>query len=108
MSAENELIIRNAVDENGNPAGGFAEGIGMVVAFQDGPLRVDGELRERNGCFVEDLIRVAIARMEFYQSSRFACDQNAITLEHLELALESQISRTAEREERGVEGTHEV
>lgn len=93
---------------DGNPAGGYFRVTGLEVQWQDGPLRVDGVERLRNGAFVEDVIDAAIGRIEFYQESRFHCLENAVALGHLIAAREVLQERTRAREDRGVEGTHSV
>lgn len=95
-------------DENGYPAGGHSLGRGITVEWQDGPLVVDGKRRAPTGAFVEDVIRIAIGRMEFYQGSRFHCIHNSVALGNLYAALEVLTERTRDREARGVEGTHNV
>lgn len=94
-------------DDNGNPAGGFTRGNGFYIDWQNGPLAVDGERKEPNGAFVEDIIAAAIGRIEHYQASRFHCLHNAVALGHLKAAAEALAERTADRESRGVEGTHQ-
>ncbi len=98
-------IIANGTDAQGNPSGGYATGTGISIQWQDGPVPKDGA---PSGAFVEDLIEIAIARLEHYQLSRFACDTNASALDSLREALASLHARTAERTARGVEGKHEV
>lgn len=61
-----------------------------------------------NGAFVEDVIAAAADRLGFYQGSNFHCDANARALECLTEALGHLERRTADREARAVEGTHEV
>lgn len=100
------IEARNYSDANGNPAGGFVEGRGIAIRWQDGPLGRDGDLREPNGAFVETVIAAAINRMEYYQSAQFACPENAEALAHLQAALSVLERRTARREARGIEGTH--
>ena len=96
------------LDENKNPAGGHSSGIGFNIEWQNGPLRVEGDIPlPQNGAFVEEIILACIARVEFYQRSKFNCPENEETLKHLRAALASQNARTADREERGVEGTHQ-
>ena len=95
-------------DENGNPAGGATEGRGFHIEWQNGPLAVDGVRREPNGAFVEDVIQAAIGRIAYYQSSKFSCRENALALTKLQEALHWLQHRTADREKRGVEGTHAV
>lgn len=103
---------RNETDENGNPAGGWAQsghprdGDFLHVRWQDGPVdREGGQLP--NGTFVEDVIEVARLRLEFYQKSSFACSENQEAHDHLAKALEALESRRRDRRERKVEGKHE-
>ena len=96
------------LDRDKNPAGGSSRGIGYTVTWQNGALGRGEDRKPQNGAFVEDIILVAIARVEFYQRTKFACPQNDETLKHLKAAFASMQKRTAEREERSVEGTHEV
>jgi len=94
-------------DANGNPAGGLTEGTGFKIVWQNGPLGRGEDRIEPNGAFVEDIIAAAIDRIEYYQKSRFACRPNSDALESLKEALAYLEARTADREERKVEGTHE-
>jgi len=100
------MEFTNNNDENGNPAGGTVKGIGIDISWQNGPLVVDGTRKERNGAFVEDLIIAAIQRIEYYQASRFACEENAAAIYALQKALFAMNERTKRREAQGVEGTH--
>lgn len=95
-------------DENGNPAGGVTTGKGFTISWQNGPLGKEGtpERREPNGAFVEDIIDAAIDRIEFYQSSKFACEENHEALINLRNAAAVLDSRTRRREKSGIEGTH--
>lgn len=102
------VFHNNKSDEKGRPAGGCTTGRGFTIAWQDGPLVVDGERREPNGAFVEDVIAAAIGRIEFYQQSEFASDYNARALDHLHDALSALNQWTCDRQDRGVEGTHEA
>lgn len=96
-------------DSNGNPAGGLTTGLGIDINWQDGPLAVDGVRKEPNGAFVEGVIEAAIDRLEYYQqASKFRCRENALVITKLEEALHWCHHRTANREKRGVEGTHQV
>lgn len=102
-----EVALSNHLDENGNPAGGFVEGIGLSIVWQDGPLAVDGTRREPNGAFVETVIAAAVQRIEHYNETKFRCRENSLAITHLQEALHWLEHRTADREARGVEGTHE-
>lgn len=106
----NPIRTRDVVDIEGNPAGGYAHGIGLCVSFQDGPRGRDetGALKPANGAFVEDLLVAAAGRLEFFQASRFACDANADALKGIYSALTALHARAQSREARGVLGSHTV
>jgi hypothetical protein len=103
-----ELEAVNWRDMNDNPAGGYVNGVGLSINWQRGPLSVNGERKQPNGAFVETVIAAVKQRIEEYQSSKFACDKNEKAIMYLGLALNELNARTAEREARGVEGTHEI
>lgn len=71
------------------------------LSFQRGPVAEVGV----NGVQNEHLLRIVIDRLEGFQSSRFACEENALALKSCVAALESLNARTAARKARGVEGT---
>lgn len=85
-------------------------GVGPQVAqtcqlsFQNGPIKEVGT----NGITHEALLAVLIDRMRGFQSSPFACRENAIALTKLEEAAHWLNARTRARVARGVEGTHTV
>lgn len=93
-------------DANGNPAGGVSSGKGVCISWQNGPLAVDGTRREPNGAFVETVLAMVADRIEFYERSRFASDYNKEALHFIRTAMKALNARTADREARGVEGTH--
>lgn len=95
------------LDANGEPAGGASVGNRFNIYWQNGPLVVDGERLIPNGAFVEDVLDAVIGRIEFYQSTKFACDENARALLFLRSAALSLDARTKRRESQGVEGTHQ-
>lgn len=104
-----EIFTENWSDQDGNyPAGGVASGRGFAISWQNGPLGRDGERREPNGAFVEDVIEAVVERIHFYQESEFQCETNYQALVCLEKALEHLNARTIDREARQVEGTHQV
>lgn len=103
-----EISANNKTDENGNPTGGSVRGVGITIDWQNGPLGRDGERKEPNGAFVETVIAAAKQRIEYYQDSKFKCDENKAAIEYLDKALESLDSRTKKREAQKVEGTHAV
>lgn len=93
---------------DGTPAGGTTTGVGMSLAWQNGPLGCGAGREEPNGVFVETVVRAAVDRLEYYQRSQFRCRENALAITKLEEALHWLQSRTARREFEGVEGTHET
>lgn len=103
-----QIDEQHRTDESGNPAGGWTQGVGIDITWQDGPLSVDGERKEPNGAFVEGVIQAALGRLEHFQGSKFKCRENALAITKLEEALFWLGHRTAAREARGVEGTHEL
>jgi len=116
-----EIVGVHETDENGNPAGGETTGTGIKIDWQNGPLGrhtenckqeagcgVDCTRKAPNGAFVEGVIAAAIDRIKFYQDSKFKCRENAIAITKLEEALHWCNHRTANREERKVEGEHKV
>jgi hypothetical protein len=105
-SAQGRPEIVNLLDEQGNPAGGYATGIGFHIEWQNGPLGRGDDRRAPNGAFVEEILKVAIERVRFYNETRFRCRENSLAITHMEEALHWMQARTADRESRGVEGTH--
>lgn len=108
--ALNGYFTEHWSDDVGNPAGGVSTGRGFTISWQNGPLGKAGtpERREPNGAFVEDVLQAVIERIEFYQASRFVCQENADALEVLYIAARCLDDRVKSREKRLVEGTHGV
>lgn len=101
---------RNFCDDNGNPTGGAAEGTGMFIRWQQGPLGRGAERLPPNGAFAETVIAAVKQRLEFFQTAsdgKFACIENAQAIFALDQALTALNNRTKAREEREVEGTHQ-
>ena len=93
-------------DAEGRPAGGVSTGLGFTISWQNGLLGRGNQRRKPNGAFVEDVLQAVIGRLNAYQKSPFACDENATALEHLECAAAVLDARTQRREQAGTEGTH--
>ena len=100
------LEVENKSDSESRPAGGFVKGVGIDIQWQNGPLGSGLNRIAPNGAFVESVLRAALARLEYYQTSQFKCKENADAIAHVQLALEILNSRTKRRETQGVEGTH--
>jgi hypothetical protein len=105
---QQQFAAANIDDEQGNPAGGYVRATGLTIEWQDGPLGRGDERVAPNGAFVETVIAAAMQRLQYYQSGRFACGENRDAISYLESALQVLNARTAARENRGVEGTHEI
>lgn len=109
MNAIKEVLLRNDVDQKGNPTGGGATGTGIEIRWQYGPLGAGAERQKPNGAFIETVISVCIARLEFYQAGgagQFRCRENALAIAALEKALAFLEARTTRRVGLGIEGTH--
>lgn len=76
------------------------------INFQKGPVNADGN--GVNGLTHEVLLAIIIDRLQAFQSGPYACRKNALALIKLEAAVMLLNQRTANREARGVEGTHTV
>lgn len=100
--------LHNFKDQDGNPTGGTANGPGLSVTWQSGPLGRGEGKKAQNGAFVEDLLTVCLERLRFFQDSKFHCRHNALAITKIEEALHWLNARTEDRESRGVEGTHGV
>ncbi len=103
-----KYTAENKVDKDGNPAGGFANGTGLDIRWQNGPLGKGTNRIPANGAFVETVLDAVANRIKFYQESKFKCKENEVALIHINEALSVLDSRTKSRELAGVEGTHEV
>ena len=105
---QNLTLNEHWFDADGNPSGGVTQAPGLTISWQNGPLGRGESRREPNGAFVETVIDAARARLEFYQSTKFACRDNAEAIKCLEQALQMLHMRTTSRESRQVEGTHAI
>ena len=105
--AAGNISGHNYNDQVGNPAGGWVHGKGYSITWQDGPLGRGDERIEPNGAFAEDVITAVLTRLRYYQEGKFRCRENSLVITKLEEALHWMNHRTAEREARDVEGTHQ-
>ena len=109
MNTIQDCTIQNIENENGNPAGGYASGVGLKIDWQNGPLGRGDERQAPNGAFVETVISAVVQRIEWYQTvsgGKFKCRENALAITRLEEGLLWLDKRTRDREARQVEGTH--
>jgi hypothetical protein len=72
-----------------------------TIEFQRGPIGVAGI----NGLTNEVLLAIVIDRLRCFQTSKYACRENALALTKLEESLHWLEARTRARVFRGVEGT---
>jgi hypothetical protein len=97
--APHRFIVAKTQNEGTIPCEPLAE-----IHFQEGPIKECGV----NGVCNEDLIAMVICRLEHFQKGQFACRENALAITKLEEALLWLRKRTMGREQRGVEGTHNI
>ena len=76
----------------------------ISLKFQLGPIKEHGV----NGTTIEKVLGLVIDRLQGFQNGPFKCRENALAITKLEEALHWLHHRTANREKRGVEGTHGV
>lgn len=82
-------------------AGHVVERKFIRVVFQNGFPKDVGI----NGCRVEDVIDVALERLERYQEGPLACEENEAALRHLRMSREALELRRIRRQEQGVLNT---
>ena len=70
------------------------------IKFQTGPIQEVGI----NGCSIEDVIDVLVARLEGFQKGPFKCRENALAITKMEEAKLWLLYRTQKRQGQGVEG----
>lgn len=93
-------------DVSTNPSGKdmYGNEVHLTVLFQNGPINEVGV----NGVTHEALLAILADRLRSFQQGPYACKANACALTHIEEAMHWLHSRTWERMQRGVEGTHKV
>lgn len=75
-----------------------------TLGFQNGPIAECGV----NGITNEVLLAIVADRLRCFQTSKYACRENAIALTKIEEAAHWLEARTTARMRRGVEGTSKV
>jgi hypothetical protein len=73
----------------------------MRVVFQCGLPRDAGV----NGCRIEDVIDVALFKLDTYQNGPLSCEENAEAIRYLKLAKQSLAQRIQRRQLQGVLNT---
>ena len=74
------------------------------IHFQHGALK---ESESKPGCTDASVLAILIDRYEGFQSGKFACEENAEVLTHLNLAKKAMEKRVKDRLARGVLGKNE-
>jgi hypothetical protein len=93
----NSKIVTKAAETGGE----LIETDFIAVVFQNGfPSQVG-----INGCRVEDVIELAVRRLDQFQAGPLACEENERALRHLHGALEALQERLRRRQEQGVLNT---
>lgn len=104
----NHLYMVEGFNTASNPSDPFTARHGQpsqhtTILFQNGPIAENGV----NGITQEVLLAIIIDRLQSFQAGPYACRENALALTKLEEAKHWLFSRTLERMQRGVEGTHQ-
>ena len=77
---------------------------GETIKFQNGARK---DPLAEHGILDTDLLEIVRDRLKGFQSGKFATDDNAKALEHIEVALMYMNKRVMDRYERNVLGTYE-
>jgi hypothetical protein len=94
---DQDVHSHHHTDNTGSPAGGYAEGLGILIRWQNGPTVVRGVAQEPNGAFVEGVVRSAITRLEYYDAIGLGSADTAEALDHLKAALSALDADTIAR-----------
>lgn len=76
----------------------------LKIHFQEGPIKECGV----NGVMNEDLLLMVLERLYGFQKSEYKCRENAVAITKIEEAVMWLGKRTVGREQKGIEGTHQV
>lgn len=104
---DSKFVSKNWTDGNGNHQGGQSYGPGFAIAWQRGPMA--GALEEnQNGALVITVLSAVLDQVKYFQDSKFACEENALAIEHIQAALNAMNSRKGRRKDESKLGTHDV
>lgn len=99
-----QLYVVEGISPAKNPNWNGRNYQSTALLFQTGDPATAGI----NGITNETLLAVVKDRLESFQSGKFACIENQVSLNHINAALDTLLSRTRARQARGVEGTQEA
>lgn len=97
-------INQNWTNSDGTHDGGVSTGIGFTISWQRGGLNEAG----RNGAFLVEVLESCYNQLNYFQNSKYACEENVEALEHLRNCITSLEKRRSRRNQEGVLGTHEL
>ncbi|BEG72462.1 hypothetical protein RVBP21_0900 [Pseudomonas phage BRkr] len=104
MSGAPKRIVISGFDASTNKAAEPSDNkLELVILLQNGVIPEVGI----NGVTVEDLLTASIIVFEGFQSGKFACEENAKALFHMNAARELIRARLERRQAQGTEGTYE-
>lgn len=93
------LVLQSEIDKENGGNKELAH-----IKFQNGPIKEAGI----NGIHNEDLIAIVMDRLNFFQKGIYACEENSMAIIKLQESLMWLRKRTQDRDDRGVEGTHNI
>lgn len=102
--ANHQYIIKLASWSAAKPGADPHMAFGVMLPFQNGAIKEAGV----NGITHEVLIAIILDRLCSFQNGPYQCEENADAIKYLVLARAALGNRTANRSERGVEGTMKV
>lgn len=101
-----DLNVRNEANEAGVVSGGWVRGVGVAINWQRGPTRnADGNPIPPNGATIEAILNACAQRLDAFQQTSMACQENADAFVAIHQAIAALEARTARRTAEGVEGT---
>lgn len=103
ISGTYKRFVLTGFDASDNPAAEEQDIKDRLVILMQTGLVKDGVM---NGVTINDLLKVCQNMMEGYQSTKFACEENARALDGINSALEALEERTKRRTDQGVINTH--
>ncbi len=104
LSGAPKRIVISGFDASTNKAAEPGDNkLELVILLQNGVIPEVGI----NGVTVEDLLTASIIVFEGFQSGKFACEENAKALFHMNAARELIRARLERRQAQGTEGTYE-
>lgn len=101
-------VVANGIKGNGNAYHEYEIIIeddvkSCIINFQNGGRNIEGS---EHGVTGEDLLEICRHRLQCFQTSEYACRENAVALTHIEEALMWLNRRVEDRLERNVLGVN--